>query len=180
MAPRPSTPLVRLAAAAGLACTALAAAASPARAAPGGDIPLDGFRPAVDSRGFVTVDGADVLARGQPSFGLVTTWARGLLALDGDGAHYAVDDVISPTLVGAVGLGARLELGLSLPFGVVAGDRAPDGGAAAIGDAITAQGLGDLGLHAKLRLDRADEVVRPHRDAPGGDEHVRPEPALER
>src|SRR5206468_9285528 len=121
-----------------------------AAAAPAGDLPLDAFRPAVDSRGFVTVDGAAVLDRGQPSFGLVTTWARGLLSLDGGGAHYSIDDVVSPTLIGAIGLGARLELGASLPLGVVSGDRDPDAAAGMQRFAIARQGLGDVALTAKL------------------------------
>ncbi len=123
-------------------------------ASPGGDIPLDAFRPAVDSRGFVTVDGAAVLDRGQPSCGLVTTWAKHLLALDGAGAHYSVDDVISPTLVGAVGVGVHLELALSLPLGIMAGDRDPDAGSGVDVQrfAIARQGLGDLALAAKAHL----------------------------
>jgi outer membrane protein OmpA-like peptidoglycan-associated protein len=114
------------------ACAAIAAAPSAARAqAMGGDIPIDGFRPALDTRGFVTVDGGEVLAPFEPSFGLVTTWARGL--------H--VDDVVTPTLIGAIGLPVLpTELALSLPFGVIGDD---DGGM---------QGVGDLGLHLKARL----------------------------
>src|SRR5687768_5058575 len=115
------------------ATAAIAAAPSAARAqAMGGDIPIDGFRPALDTRGFVTVDGGEVLAPLEPSFGLVTTWARGL--------H--VDDVVTPTLIGAIGLpgGLPLELAGSMPFGVIGDD---DGGM---------QGVGDLGLHLKARL----------------------------
>src|SRR5690242_14929294 len=85
-----------------------------ATARAGGDIPLDAFRTAVDSRGFVTVDGAAVLDPGQPSFGLVTTWSR--KPLD------TIDDMISPTLVGAIGVIDRAELGVALPLGIVSGD----------------------------------------------------------
>lgn len=98
----------------------------------GGDVSLDGFRPALDARGFVTVDGPSVLERGAPSFGLVTSWSRGLLD--------DVDDVVSPTFVAAVGLAWRTELAAALPFGVVsAGDRG-------------AQGLGDATLSVKTRV----------------------------
>jgi OmpA-OmpF porin, OOP family len=148
--------LPRLAAA---ALCAAAVAPSTARADEiGGDIPLDGFRPALDARGFVTVDGGGVLAAGEPSFGLVTSWSRGLLELDGDGARYRVDDVVTPTLVAAIGLPGplRLQVGASLPFGILAADRDPDrpGEPGQPGDdgQRGAQGLGDLGLHAKLRL----------------------------
>ena len=128
---------------------------APARADIGGDIPLDGFRPALDARGFVTVDGGDVLAPGEPSFGLVTTWSRGLLDLDGAGASYRVDDVVSPTLVAAIGLpsplrGIGLELAGALPFGVISADRGPDQ-LGEDGD-LAAQGVGDVSLHLKVRL----------------------------
>jgi len=130
--------------------------AAPARADDiGGDIPLDGFRPALDARGFVTVDGGEVLAPGEPSFGLVTTWSRGLLELGGDGASYRVDDVVSPTLVAAIGVptpwrGLGLELAGALPFGVISADRGPDR-VGEDGD-LAAQGVGDLGLHLKVRV----------------------------
>jgi outer membrane protein OmpA-like peptidoglycan-associated protein len=134
-----------------LASAALCAASVHARADDlGGDIPLDGFRPALDARGFVTVDGGEVLAPGEPSFGLVTTWSRGLLELGGDGARYRVDDVVSPTLLAAIGVPAGLELAAALPFGVIAADRDPD---VAPDDGRTGgQGVGDLALHAKLRV----------------------------
>ncbi len=148
-----------------LAAIAVCAIAGPARADEvGGDIPIDGFRPALDARGFVTVDGGEVLGAGQPSFGLVTSWARGLLDLDGAGASYRVDDVITPVLVAAVGLPRGLELAASLPFGVIAADRGPDTDGGTPGDTaddddgrLGAQGVGDLAVHAKLRLLRRDD-----------------------
>ena len=106
---------------------AVAAAPLDLRAEP----PLDAFRPALDARGFVTVDGGDVLAPGDPSFGLVTSWARGLAG---------ADDVVSPTFVAAIGLPARLQLALSLPFGIAS----IDGGGI--------QGVGDAGIVAKAGL----------------------------
>src|SRR5688572_8140107 len=118
-------------------------AAAPVEAQPGGDIALDAFRPPMDTSGYVTVDGAATTPPGTVAFGLYTTWARGLL----DGAGYEVRDVLSPTLVASFGV-PRLPLavGVSLPFGVVAGQRDDD--------RITAQGLGDVGVHAKLGLGR--------------------------
>jgi outer membrane protein OmpA-like peptidoglycan-associated protein len=124
-----------------------------ASAQSGGDIALDGFRPALDTNGYVTVDGAALTPPAQVAFGLYTTWARGLLRLEGQGARYRVNDAFSPTLVAAMGVPRLpLALGLSLPFGVVAADRDPDtvGERHRTGD----QGLGDLGLHAKVGLHR--------------------------
>ena len=143
------------------ALVVLTAAPALAVAGAGGDIELSAFRPAIDSRGYVTVDGADALESGQLSFGLVTTWARGLLRLDGDGATYDVDDVVTPTLIAAYGLPGGLELGLSMPFGVVSGTRTPIDDNGTPMDPydddrrrLAEQGLGDLGVHAKLELGR--------------------------
>jgi outer membrane protein OmpA-like peptidoglycan-associated protein len=125
----------------------------------GGDVELSAFRPAIDSRGFITVDGADSLESGQLSLGLVSSWARGLLRLDGGGATYAVENVVTPTLIAAYGLPAGLEVGMSLPFGVVSGRRTPIDDNGTPMDPydddrrrVAEQGLGDLGLHVKLEL----------------------------
>src|SRR5688572_326744 len=142
-----------------VAVAVVVAAASPAHAGAGGDIELSAFRPAIDSRGYITVDGADALESGEVSLGLVTTWARGLLRLDGGGATYDVEDVVTPTLIAAYGLPLGLELGLSLPFGVVSGTRTPIDDNGTPMDPydddrrrLAEQGLGDVGVHAKLEL----------------------------
>jgi OmpA-OmpF porin, OOP family len=125
----------------------------------GGDVELSAFRPAIDSRGFITVDGADALEPNQLSLGLVSSWARGLLRLDGGGATYAVENVVTPTLIAAYGLPLGLEVGMSLPFGVVSGKRTPIDDNGTPTDPydddrrrVAEQGLGDLGLHVKLEL----------------------------
>ncbi|MGE0870440.1 MAG: OmpA family protein [Kofleriaceae bacterium] len=148
-----------------LACSiiALCAGAAPvAHAQPAGDFPLDGFRPAIDSRGFFTVNGSDTLGHGELSFGLGSlAWGRRLLAFDAGGASYSVDDVVTATLIAAVGLElgpAKLELGASLPLAILSGDRGPDD-AGALDDPnddrryqLDGQGLGNLALHVKARL----------------------------
>jgi outer membrane protein OmpA-like peptidoglycan-associated protein len=136
--------------------------------ATGGDIDLDSFRPAMDSRGYITVNASQVLANFDLSFGLVTDWGHEVLRLHGGpftqpmygtgDAEYRVQNVISPTLQAAFGIAGFLEIGASLPFRVVSGTWDPD----YIGDPtdprdndnfnFSSQGLGDLGLHAKLRL----------------------------
>jgi outer membrane protein OmpA-like peptidoglycan-associated protein len=115
-----------------LAAAALGAvAASSAR--PASAEPFDDFQPALDTRGFVTVDGGDVLQPGDPSFGIVTSWARG--GMDG------VDNVVMPTLVAAIGLPFGLELAAALPFAV-----------ASAGEGRSTQEVGQLALHGKLRV----------------------------
>ncbi|HWM88470.1 MAG TPA: OmpA family protein, partial [Kofleriaceae bacterium] len=145
-----------------IAVLLVAASAAPARAQNGADIDLQGFRPAMDSRGFITVNAANVLEPGQLSLGLVTTWGRGLLRFEQGDNRYEVQHMITPTLVGAVGLGLLgldLEIGGALPFTIMSGDRAPDSDGATPGDPnddasyrFDGQGLADASLHLKWRL----------------------------
>jgi outer membrane protein OmpA-like peptidoglycan-associated protein len=115
-----------------LAAAALGAAAVSSATAVSAE-EIDGVRPALDTRGFVTVDGGEVLGPGKPSFGIVTSWTRGLMSGGGD--------VVMPTLIAAVGVPWGLELAASLPFAVISAD----GGQ-------STQEVGDLALAAKLRI----------------------------
>jgi OOP family OmpA-OmpF porin len=128
----------------------------------GGNIHLNAFRPALDSRGYITVNASQVLGHNELSFGLVFNWSRNLLVFEQDpDISYSIENVITPTLVGAYGLKlgpAELELGLSLPFSIMDGDRQPD----ELGEPgnpnddenfrFDGQGLGDVGVHLKTRL----------------------------
>ncbi len=128
----------------------------------GGNIDLQAFRPAMDSRGFITVNASQVLGKNEVSFGLVTTWGRGLLRFEDGGNTYEVENVITPTLVAAYGLPLPkidLELGAALPFTVMSGDRQPDSDAGTPGNpnddqrySFDGQGVGDASLHLKWRL----------------------------
>jgi OOP family OmpA-OmpF porin len=140
---------------------ALGAAPAAAQRKDGADIHLNAFRPALDSRGYVTVNASQVLGHNEVSLGLVFNWSRNLLLFEREpDISYAVETVITPTLVGAYGfkLGpAELEFGVSVPFFVMDGDRQPDdpGGAGPNDDEnfrFDGQGLGDIGLHLKTRL----------------------------
>jgi OOP family OmpA-OmpF porin len=132
-----------------------------AQTGPGANIELQAFRPAMDSRGLITVDGAQTLGHKQVSFGLITHWGRNLLRFESDAASYRVEHMFTPTLVGALGLRLGplgLEFGASLPFAVMSGDRDPDF-VGAPGDpnddeslAFNGQGIGDIGVHAKVQL----------------------------
>ncbi len=128
----------------------------------GGDFSLQTFRPAQDSKGMVTVNRSQVLGHLEPSMGLVTGWAAGLLSLERGDQGYDVEHVLSPTLLGAIGLhlwGQELQLGIALPFVVVSGDRSPNAGGHTPSDpnddqnfSFQGQGLGSIALHAKWRL----------------------------
>jgi OOP family OmpA-OmpF porin len=126
----------------------------------GGNIELDTFRPAIDSRGYITVNASQVLGHKELSFGLFTDWGLKVLKFqDGDNV-YEVNNVISPTLVAAFGLKlgpAELELGASVPFRIMNGDRSPDdpNGPGPNDDEnfrFEGQGVGDVGIHLKTRF----------------------------
>jgi OmpA-OmpF porin, OOP family len=125
---------------------------------------IDEFRPALDSRGFLTLNASQVLDHGDMSFGLGSLqWGHRLLSFENGPATYSVDNMISATLVAAFGVraGIPLEFGASLPFTIMNGTRGPD----SLGDPtnpnddklyrLDGQGLGDFGLHVKARIAHA-------------------------
>lgn len=127
----------------------------------GANIHLNAFRPALDSRGYITVNASQVLGHNEVSFGLVLNWSRSLLVFEDGENVYSVDNIITPTLVGAYGLKlgpAELEFGASLPFTIMSGDREPDdlGSPDNANDnenfRFDGQGIGDVGLHLKTRF----------------------------
>ncbi|HEX4420674.1 MAG TPA: OmpA family protein [Kofleriaceae bacterium] len=127
--------------------------ATAARAQSAGNLQLDEFRPTMDSRGYLTLNGTSVLDHGELSFGLGSLeWGHHLLSFTGTGtgtgtggAGYSVDNIVSATLVAALGLrvaGVPFEVGASLPFSVMEGTQ----------DRLGGQGVGDAGLHLKAQL----------------------------
>jgi OmpA-OmpF porin, OOP family len=125
------------------------------------------FRAPVDSKGFLSVNGADVLGGGEISFGLVLDYGYGLMPLsDGHGASYMVKHAFQGTVQFDYGIANVLVVGVSAPVVVNAGDPATDigpGGSQNYSDnGITEQALGNVALHAKLRL------LRPTGESPLG------------
>jgi outer membrane protein OmpA-like peptidoglycan-associated protein len=109
-------------------------------------IALDDYRPAIDSRGYLTLNASQVLDHLDMSFGLGSLqWGHRMLSSDAGAETYSVDNMVSATLIAAVGVrvGVPLELAASLPFTIMNGSRGAD-----------RQGVGDFGLHAKARLAR--------------------------
>jgi outer membrane protein OmpA-like peptidoglycan-associated protein len=143
----------------GLASLVFAAlGAGRATAQPAGNLTLDPFRPAIDSRGYLTVNASQVLGDHELSFGLGSLdWGHHLLELDADGKSYSIDDMITATLIAALGLHvgpAELEVGASLPLAIMSGTRGPGtaGGAGGGPFVVDGQGIGSAGLHVKARL----------------------------
>src|SRR5436190_2634913 len=134
---RPSS----LAAAAVFAGTLLGLVAPAGAQLQNAPIDLEIFRPAMDSKGFVTVNSSGVLGQYDISFGLVTSYARRPLRFTGTGMPFAgqngsfsVDTLVRPSLQAAVGFFSLphfgAELGVIVPMGITAGASKPsdDGG----------------------------------------------------
>ncbi|HET9625942.1 MAG TPA: OmpA family protein [Kofleriaceae bacterium] len=123
-------------------------------AGPAGNIDLNAFHPAIDSRGYLTVNASQTLGDRELSFGIGSLeWGHSLLHFDGNGNSYSIDNIIQATLIAAYGVHAgplELEFGASLPFLIMNGDRGPD-----VGDnqfKLDGQGIGNVGLHFKTRF----------------------------
>ncbi|HXI59412.1 MAG TPA: transporter, partial [Polyangia bacterium] len=126
------------------------------------------FRPAMDSKGFITLNSSGVLGQWDFSFGLVTTYARKPLRFEGDMSlgtpaqknAFTVTNLITPSFQGAIGFTKPghfgLELGIVIPLTVLSGKgdpTDPGNGTTSTSDyAFTRQGLGDITLHPKIRL----------------------------
>jgi outer membrane protein OmpA-like peptidoglycan-associated protein len=163
---RPSRRLVQAAVLALVATGFLATARAQLQTAP---VDLQMFRPAMDSKGFITVNSSAILGQGDVSFGLVTSYARQPLTLTGTGMFgtpaqqnkFQVGTLVTPSLQGAVGF-TRLphlgfELGVILPMAIISGQSYPSNPGTAAPNSgqdwtFTSQGLGDLQVHPKIRL----------------------------
>jgi outer membrane protein OmpA-like peptidoglycan-associated protein len=150
--------------------TALLGVASPARAQlKTGPIDLQIFRPAADSKGYFTLNGAQVLAPLDVSFGLITTIAWKPLQLKGVAnddhsisSAVTVNNLITTTLQGAIGIvqgdHLGLQIGLQLPIVVLSGDATPTDirDPNVINDdrqyQMGPQGIGDLVIQPKIRF----------------------------
>jgi hypothetical protein len=138
------------------------------------------FRPAVDSRGYFSVNGTEVLPHKDFSFGLVLDAGFGILRYNGfvNNPQGPADpsarqsriakQAFTGTFMFNIGLIDRLVLGIQLPITFFRGnavqtpDRMPDGtctGATSAGclynyqaGGLRSQGVGDLTIVAKARL----------------------------
>ncbi|MDB4955150.1 MAG: OmpA/MotB domain protein, partial [Myxococcales bacterium] len=145
----------------GLAVLGLLASSTAAHAQAGGDIPIDTFRPAIDSRGYLTINASQVLGDKELSFGLGSLdWGHHLLHFESGTNTYDVQNVVTATLIAAFGIHAgpaELEFGASVPFVIMSGDRGPDFNDPANPNnnksfKLDGQGLGNIGLHFKTRF----------------------------
>jgi OmpA-OmpF porin, OOP family len=136
-------------------------------AAGGMDLRL--YRPPIDSKGYLSLNGSDVLPHKRYSFGLIMDAGFGLLRFDGfedrpddlaDDARLTeriVDQYFTGVLHFNFGLFNRLVVGMQLPVHVVNGPAIEVPGYYNDNNVSQQgfQGVGDLTFHAKYRLLRA-------------------------
>ena len=162
----PRATIVALTVAMGLTVASQRARAQELKLAP---VDLQVFRPAMDSKGYITLNSSQVLGQGDFSFGLVSTWAGKPLEFTnpnvtagGNQAKFQIQNVITPSLQGAIGAFSYghfgVEVGLVVPFTILSGRAYPTDPGATAGTnddnehTISAQGIGDIMIHPKIRL----------------------------
>src|SRR3569833_2040553 len=129
----PRVAVVALTMAAALTVASRSARAQELKLAP---VDLQVFRPAMDSKGYITLNSSQVLGQGDFSFGLVSPWAGTPLefthpdvAAGGRPAQVQVQNVITPSLQGAIGAFSYghfgIEVGVVAPFTILSGRAYP-------------------------------------------------------
>ncbi|WP_437956664.1 OmpA family protein [Sorangium sp. So ce119] len=123
------------------------------------------FRPAIDSKGLFSVNGADILGANDISLGLVLDYGHNIMPLNENarGTGVMLNHAFQGTFQFDYGIANFLVVGLSVPV-VLNGAKAvddigPGPGANYNDDALDAQTLGNLAIHAKVRLLRPDQDV---------------------
>jgi OOP family OmpA-OmpF porin len=129
------------------------------------------FRPAVDSKGFISVNGTSVLGDRDYSFGLVLDGGFGIFPLrsfsydpaktpaNADRNTRLINAAVTGTLHFNYGLGNLAVVGLQLPIMIVNGPNTIIPGAfndTRTPAGIDSQGIGNLTLHGKLRILRSE------------------------
>jgi OOP family OmpA-OmpF porin len=172
--------LVALSAVGLTAAPAEAQSISPGRLTLGG-MDLHLFRPAMDSKGYLSVNGTDILGHLDISFGLIVDGGFGLLPYDsfvndqtvssadaercGSGflCGRLVNYLFTGTLHANLGLFNIMEIGLQVPLAFSAGDNRTIPGVfndfltgASAGRGADYQGLAGIVIHAKARILRAE------------------------
>src|SRR6266508_579322 len=120
------------------------------------------FRPAVDSKGFFSVNGSDILGANDISFGLVMDYGHNIMRLeDGHGADALIKHSFQGTFHFNYGI-AGVAVGLSIPVNLMGGDAVTNiGPAGALYNSpeMNSQSLGFFGLHGKYRITRVERGI---------------------
>jgi outer membrane protein OmpA-like peptidoglycan-associated protein len=118
------------------------------------------FRPAVDSKGFFSVNGSDILGGNDFSFGLVMDYGHNLMRLEpGHGADALITHSFQGTFNFNYGIASVASIGFTLPVNLVGGDAVQNiGPAGALYNSgqLNSQSFGFFALHAKYRVLRVE------------------------
>ncbi len=121
------------------------------------------FRPAVDSKGFFSVNGSDILGANDISFGLVMDYGHNIMRLeDGHGADALIKHSFQGTFHFNYGIAGVAAVGLSIPVNLMGGDAVTNiGPAGALYNSpeMNSQSLGFFGLHGKYRITRVERGI---------------------
>ena len=114
------------------------------------DLDISNFRPAMDSKGLITVERSKALGTFEPSIGLFLDYSFGSLQQEIDGDTYdLVESFGTGRFVLALGLFRNyVEIGASLPVVIVRGDADGPGDEAE----LAGDGLGEAQLALKLKI----------------------------
>jgi OmpA-OmpF porin, OOP family len=160
---RPRAPLRLALTAALLALATPAAAQDRVPASNGSGLDTHLFRPAVDSKGFLSQNGSETLGHLDFALGFINDYGHNLMRLEGGhGADALVRHSFQSTLLFNVGLFNRLMVGVQLPVTLMDGKAAQQvGPAGALYDTaqLSAQQVPSVNLVAKLRVLRNDQVA---------------------
>ena len=154
-------------AALGVTAPSLSANAQPIPEANGQGFDAHLFRPAMDSKGFFSTNGTDILGAGDFSLGLVIGYGRNLLRVKdlGQDSPQLINHQFQGTFHFDYGIANRLVLGISAPVNLSSGDAQFDkqnppqptvNPQQWSPNAFDSQTLGYLALHGKLRLLRQE------------------------
>ncbi|MCB9634875.1 MAG: OmpA family protein [Sandaracinus sp.] len=138
-----------------------------------GGLDLHLFRPAIDSKGHLTVNGTDILGHTDFSFGLVLDYGRNILpfrgfenddavlAADAERTTHLVENYFTGTLHFNFGIANYVVVGVQLPILFLQGPNVTvpgvyNEGAEDLRSGADAQGIGDITIHAKARILRAE------------------------
>lgn len=130
----------------------------------GSGVGLNLFQPAVDSKGFFSVNGADILGGGDISLGLVFDYGHDTLPVNPNhGSDWVATHAFKGVLHFDYGIANILVVGISAPVVVNGGgkltDVGPGGKKDYDTDPLSAQALGDLALHVKVPILRPDGPI---------------------
>ncbi len=147
----------------------------------GGGMDAHLFRPAVDSKGYISTNGTNILGAGDYSFGLVLDMGFGIMPVHGfaydkgapvtfntqgqgtggfDTTTHLINQAITGTLHFNYGIANKGVVGVQVPIMVIGGPSQiipgvyNDNGAPT---GLDTQGFGNITLHGKLRLVRYEE-----------------------